>query len=74
MYYEQALAALGHLPEGREATEQAIDLRLDLYAPLALLRDYDRIGDLLQQAEALMQNPHPCLPTGRSAAIAAGNP
>jgi tetratricopeptide (TPR) repeat protein len=54
-YFEQALAALGHLPESRETTEQAIDLRLDLYASLFALREFDRIGDLLQQAEDLMQ-------------------
>src|SRR5262249_9060276 len=29
-YYEQALAAVEHLPEGRATTERAIDLRLDL--------------------------------------------
>ena len=29
-YFEQALAALAHLPETRETLEQAIDLRLDL--------------------------------------------
>lgn len=55
-YFEQALAALGHLPESREATEQAIDLRLDLYAPLFALREFNRMGDLLHQAEDLAQN------------------
>jgi tetratricopeptide (TPR) repeat protein len=54
-YFEQALAALGYLPEGRETTEQAIDLRLDLSSSLTPLYDFDRIGDLLQQAEDLMQ-------------------
>ena len=34
-HFEQALAALDHLPEGRETTAQAIDLRLDLYTPLS---------------------------------------
>ena len=29
-YFEQALAALGHLPENHETTAQAIDLRVDL--------------------------------------------
>src|SRR4029450_12299087 len=29
-YFEQALAALTHLPETRETREQAIDLRFDL--------------------------------------------
>jgi class 3 adenylate cyclase/tetratricopeptide (TPR) repeat protein len=55
-HFEQALAALDHLPKGREATAQAIDLRLDLYAPLFALREFHRIGDLLHQAEDLAQN------------------
>ena len=55
-YFEQALTALGHLPEGHEATGQAIDLRLDLYAPLFALNDFNRMGDLLHQAEDLAQN------------------
>src|SRR5215470_17819725 len=29
-YFEQALAALSHLPESRHALEQVIDLRIDL--------------------------------------------
>jgi tetratricopeptide (TPR) repeat protein len=55
-HFEQALAALDHLPAGQEATAQAIDLRLDLYAPLLALRDFPRMGELLQQAEALAQH------------------
>jgi class 3 adenylate cyclase/tetratricopeptide (TPR) repeat protein len=55
-YFEQALAALEHLPEGCETTAQAIDLRLDLFAPLYALREFHRIGDLLHQAEDLAQN------------------
>src|SRR5262249_33493415 len=38
---EEALAALEHLPESRERQEQAIDIRIDLRAPLF------RLGDLL---------------------------
>jgi tetratricopeptide (TPR) repeat protein len=55
-YFEQALAALDHLPKGREVTAQAIDLRLDLYTPLSALRDFPRMGELLHQAEALAQH------------------
>jgi tetratricopeptide (TPR) repeat protein len=55
-YFEQALAALEHLPECREMTEHAIDLRFDLSTSLTSLGDYDRLGDLLQQAEALAQD------------------
>jgi len=29
-WFEQALSVLGHLPEGRNTTERAIDLRFDL--------------------------------------------
>ena len=35
--YENALVAVEHLPETRETQEQAIDLRLDLRAPLQAL-------------------------------------
>ena len=35
--YEQALAALAHLPEHRTLREQAIDLRLDLYSARLVL-------------------------------------
>jgi hypothetical protein len=52
-HFEQALAALDHLPASRETTAHAIDLRLDLYAPFLALRDYPRIGALLHQASAL---------------------
>ena len=33
-YFEQALTAIGHLPEHRETLEQAIDLRLDIRSAL----------------------------------------
>jgi tetratricopeptide (TPR) repeat protein len=55
-HFEQALAALDHLPTGRETTAQAIDLRLDLCAPLFALRDFHHIGALLHQAEDLAQH------------------
>src|SRR5262249_33404506 len=38
-FYEQALAALEHLPEDRPAMEQAIDIRLDLRRTLVPLAD-----------------------------------
>src|SRR5262249_58294149 len=50
--FEEALRALGHLPEGREATVQAIDLRLDSRVVLAPLGQYDRILQYMQEAEA----------------------
>jgi class 3 adenylate cyclase/tetratricopeptide (TPR) repeat protein len=51
--FEQALAALQHLPQSRELLEQAIDLRFDLRNALVPLREYERILDTLQEAETL---------------------
>ncbi len=42
MCFEQALAALEHLPESRDTIEQAIDLRLDLGRVLAVLTSGSR--------------------------------
>jgi class 3 adenylate cyclase/tetratricopeptide (TPR) repeat protein len=50
---EQALVALGHLPECRETLEQAIDLRLDLRTALRPLGEHDRVLASLCEAEAL---------------------
>ncbi len=49
--FEEALRALGHLPESREAKAQAIDLWLDSRVVLAPLEQYDRILDYMRQAE-----------------------
>jgi len=51
--FEQALGALGHLPERRDITEQAIDIRLDLRNTLLPLAENARIFDCLGEAEAL---------------------
>ena len=53
--YEQALAALTHLPEQRETIEQAIDLRCDLRNSLVPLSEYAQVGDSLRQAETLAE-------------------
>ena len=53
--FEQALGALGHLPEQRDTTEQAIDIRFDLRNTLLLLAENTRIFDYLREAEALAQ-------------------
>jgi tetratricopeptide (TPR) repeat protein len=53
--FEQALAALEHLPESRTTLEQAIDLRLDLRGALGPLGEYGRILDLLRIVEPLAQ-------------------
>ena len=51
--FEQALAALTHLPETVQTIEQAIDLRLDLRNSLTPLGELPRIFDHLCKAEAL---------------------
>ena len=50
-YFEEALAALGHLSETREVREQAIDLRFDLRTALFPLGEFERIFDRLREAE-----------------------
>ena len=51
--FEEALRVLARLPVSREATAQAIDLRLDSRAVLAPLGQYGRILDYMREAEAL---------------------
>jgi tetratricopeptide (TPR) repeat protein len=52
-YFEQALSALGHIPETRDTREQAIDLRLALRSALWPSGDLGRILAYLREAEAL---------------------
>jgi class 3 adenylate cyclase/tetratricopeptide (TPR) repeat protein len=52
-YFEQALAALAHLPETSETLEQAIDLRFDLRGSLHLLAEFRRIETYLHEAETI---------------------
>ena len=52
-YFEQAMAALGHLPETRETLEQAFDLRLDLRNSLHTLAAFERVEGYLHEAEHL---------------------
>jgi class 3 adenylate cyclase/tetratricopeptide (TPR) repeat protein len=73
-YYEQALAALEHLPESCTATEQAIDLRLSLRPALnALGEDPGRMLDHLHIAETLAQSLGDHMRLGRVYAIMGGN-
>ena len=51
--FEEALRALGRLPDSREAKALAIDLRLDSRVVLAPLGQYDRILDYMREAEIL---------------------
>jgi tetratricopeptide (TPR) repeat protein len=54
--YEQALAALEHVPDSRSATAQAIDLRLGLHSVLNALGEAPgRLLDHLRSAETLVQ-------------------
>jgi class 3 adenylate cyclase len=53
--YEQALAALAHLPEQRALHEQAIDLRFDLRTAHLVLGQLERILHDLHAAETLAE-------------------
>jgi predicted ATPase/class 3 adenylate cyclase len=53
--FEQALAALTHLPENRDTLEQAIDLRFELRRVLLPLGESRRIHDLLRDAATLAE-------------------
>ena len=53
--YEQALAALEHLPEQRELREQAIDLRFDLRNARIVLGQLERVLHDLRAAETLAE-------------------
>jgi class 3 adenylate cyclase/tetratricopeptide (TPR) repeat protein len=52
-YFEQALAALGHLPPSRAVHEQAIDLRIALRNALLPLGEQGQVIEHLQAAEVL---------------------
>ena len=70
VYFEQALAALEHLPDSRAATEQAIDLRLGLRTALnALGETPERMLDHLRRAETLAQTLGDQLRLGRVYAV-----
>jgi len=49
--FEQALAAVAHLPAVRETAEQTIDLYLELHQSLAVLAERDRLAAYLREAE-----------------------
>jgi tetratricopeptide (TPR) repeat protein len=54
-YFEQALGALGHLPEQPDTNAQAIDLRLALRSALTPIGALGRILALLREAESLAE-------------------
>jgi class 3 adenylate cyclase/tetratricopeptide (TPR) repeat protein len=51
--FDQALAALAHLPESRATVEQSIDLRFELRQALWTLGEHQRVVGCLREAEAL---------------------
>ena len=53
--FEQALAALTHLPESRATQEQAIDLRFDLRNALWALGEFRQMLDYLREAATLAE-------------------
>jgi tetratricopeptide (TPR) repeat protein len=53
--YEQALAALEHLPDQRDLSEQAIDLWLDLRRAHTVLGEFERVLHDLRAAETLAE-------------------
>jgi class 3 adenylate cyclase/tetratricopeptide (TPR) repeat protein len=54
-YFEQALEALGRLPDARAAQEQGVDIRLALRYSLSPLGEFARMLEELQKAERLAQ-------------------
>ncbi len=54
-YLEQALEALQHIPQSRETTEQAIDIRLELQSSLSALGEPERTIHHLREAETLAE-------------------
>ena len=54
-FFEQALAALRHLPERAVWAEEAVDLRFHLRGPLIALGEFERLLDYLLGAESLSE-------------------
>src|SRR5439155_3556579 len=55
LWFEQAIAALGRLPGNPDRVTESIDLRLDLRSALHALGQFDRIFEVLRDAERLAQ-------------------
>ena len=53
IHFEQALTALHPLPETRQKTERAVDLRLDLRQSLFLMNELTKVWRYLEEAEGL---------------------
>jgi class 3 adenylate cyclase/tetratricopeptide (TPR) repeat protein len=55
VHFEQALVALGHLPQTADTLEQALDLRFDLLGACFPLGDLERMLGYLREAEQLAE-------------------
>jgi tetratricopeptide (TPR) repeat protein len=54
-HFEQAQVALQELPEGRERTEQLIDLYFQQHIALIALAEFARVGELMSEARTLAE-------------------
>ena len=54
-WWEQALAATEHLPDGKEKTNQFIDIRLELRGPLMHFGELAKADSIMVQAQALSE-------------------
>ncbi len=71
--FDQALVALGHLPESQETRQQAIDLRFDLRSALQPLGEFGPALDHLRAAEALAEELGDQVRLGRALAYKANH-
>ena len=53
--FQEALVALGHLPEARATAEQAIDIRVEIRHCMLLLGDHEQIFEYLKEAAILAE-------------------
>jgi class 3 adenylate cyclase/tetratricopeptide (TPR) repeat protein len=55
-FFDQALQALKHLPENREAIELGIDIRIDMRSSLQPLGEQAKVFERMREAEALAES------------------
>src|SRR5437660_8408023 len=65
--FEQALTALGHIPETHDSIEQAIDIRCELRTALVPSGDFERIRTVLTEARHLSTRVQDAIRLGRVA-------
>jgi predicted ATPase/class 3 adenylate cyclase len=54
-WWEQALAAAAHLPDGKDKTDQLIDIRLELRGPLFILGELKKVLEHVTAAQTLSE-------------------